>query len=282
MRSLGDARGSGRYAPRVLRPPASTVVVLTALMTFGLALSSGAESALRLPRPSHFGDIPAFTLDESGRRIGDAHVKMDELPNGGVMLLSETHIEGGGTNRLTAELASVDAGARLKPLYEESRSEVKAGRPLGFLRIDHAARLMRCTAANGATAELALPAEDHVALAPMNLLFLSLVRSEEEVVEFQVAICLGGPRLVNAKARLAPGSRAGENTGHLVEVRYELDFGPLLSSLVSPFLPRFSLWFDRAGAGDWMAHRMPLYSRGPTVVIMRAGLTPDALGLESP
>jgi len=276
---LDSGIASGSYASGVFTPPFSAVVVGLLLAVIGLAFRSGAESALRLPRPSHFGDVAALTLDESGRCIGDAHVQMDELPNGEVTLLSESRIEGGGGNRLTAELAPVDSGKHLKPLLEESRSEVKLGEPLGFLRIDHAARRMRCAAADGETAELELPDEDHVALAPMSLLFLPLARGEVQQVDFQIPICRGGPRLVDAKARLVPGAMEADGTGHLVEVRYELDFGPLLSAVVNPFLPRFSLWFDRVGAGDWMAYRMPLYSRGPTVVIMRTGLSPDALGL---
>ncbi len=68
------------------------------------------------------------------------------------------------------------------------------------------------------------------------------------------AICRGGPRIVEARARLVPGQPDATTRPELAEVRYELDFGPVLSAVVKPFLPRVSLWFDRAvpeGAPYW-------------------------------
>ncbi len=260
------------------RPLASAALVLLAV--FGLPAAG--ESALSLPRPRSYGDIAAQTLDETGQRVGEAHVRFDELPNGDVSLLSESHIDGKVANRLTAELAPVDGGAHLRPIFEESRTELAAGHGLGSLRVDHAARVLRCTSPEGERSELAIDEGDRVALAPMNLLFLPLVRGETGEIAFQIAICRGGPRIVDAKARLAPGEGAGAGESRLVEVRYELDFGPVLSAVVKPFLPRFSLWFDRAKGGDWMAHRMPLYSTGPTVMVVRSGVAPQALGLGAP
>lgn len=245
-----------------------------------MAPAAQAESSLSLSRPRSFGDIAAQTLDETGQRLGDARVRFAELPNGDVSLLSEIHIDGGATNRLTARLAPVDGGAHLRPLTEESRTELAAGHDLGSLQIDHAARVVRCTSATGERAELAMDEGDRVALAPMNLLFLPLVRGEATEIAFQIAICRGGPRIVEARARLVPGQPDATTRPELAEVRYELDFGPVLSAVVKPFLPRVSLWFDRAKDGDWIAHRMPLYSAGPTVMVVRAGVSPEALGLD--
>lgn len=245
-----------------------------------LPLEVAAESALRLPRPSAYGDVAAFTLDEGGHRIGNGRVRVVARTDGGVSLLSESHVAGGGGNRLTAELVPADGGRTLVPLLEESRTVMAGGQALGFLRIDHGGGRILCSSADGETSELGLPAEERIALAPMNLLFQPLVRGEVDEVGFQVAICKGGPRVVEALARRV-GGPAEQRGADLVEVRFDLDFGPLLTAVVRPFLPRFSLWFDRASAGDWMAHRMPLYSKGPTVVLMRAGLAPDALGADA-
>jgi hypothetical protein len=264
----------------VRRTPCTVALILCALAALWVSPTAGAESALRLSRPERYGDIAAQTFDETGRRIGDAHLRIAQLPNGDVSLLSESRIDGGAANRLTAQLAPVDGGAHLRPLTEESHTDLSGGSGLGFLRVDHAARLLRCTPPEGEPVELALPEGERVALAPMNLLFLPLVRGETDEVAFQVAMCQGGPRIVDAKARLAPHPSPDDAAGRLVEVRYELDFGPVLSSIVKPFLPRFSLWFERAAPGDWMASRMPFYARGPTVLVVRAGLSPDSLGLD--
>jgi hypothetical protein len=267
----------------VRRPPQSAALLLGAFVALAAlrpASPAVAESALSLPRPLTFGLIPAQTFDAAGRRVGEARLRIDELPNGDVLLLTESHIDGGAANRLTAELVPVDGGAHLRPLREESRTDLTAGHGMGSLRVDHAARVLRCTSAEGDVAELAIPDGDRVALAPMNLLFLPLVRGETQEIDFQIAMCRGGPRTVDARAKLVPVATGDEGAGRLVEVRYELDFGPALSAIVRPFLPRFSLWFDRAGEGDWMAHRMPLYSTGPTVMVVRTGFSPDSLGLD--
>lgn len=254
-------------------PPALAICLVGTLAVAGVAR---AESELRLPLPVQTGRIAADTLDEQGRRIGRSAIEIDARPDGAVFLLSESHIDGGGGNRLSAELAPAGDGTHLVPVLEESRSDLASGRGLGFLRIDHRRGRMRCESADGEAEELVLPSRDRVAIAAMNLLFLPLVRGEEREVRFQIPLCRGGPRLVDARAERAP---AGSDR-RLVEIRTVLDFGPVLGAVVKPFLPRFSLWFDGTGAGDWIAHRMPLYSRGPTVVVARTGVEPSALGLE--
>ena len=73
---------------------------------------------------------------------------------------------------------------------------------------------------------------------------------------------------------------AGPGGGeHVVEIRYQIDFGPMLSSLVAPFLPTLSVWLDAARPDPWLAHRVPLFSKGPTVVVTRTGFDPTLLGV---
>ena len=62
----------------------------------------------------------------------------------------------------------------------------------------------------------------------------------------------------------------------LLEVEYNVDFG-MLNSLAAPFLPKLSFWFDPDSPGSWIAHRMPLFSKGPTVLVVRSGFTPTQL-----
>ena len=35
-----------------------------------------------------------------------------------------------------------------------------------------------------------------------------------------------------------------------MEIRYSLDFGPILSRLAAPFMPQLSFWFDESSPGD--------------------------------
>src|SRR4029453_5038962 len=104
---------------------------------------------------------------------------------------------------------------------------------LGVLSIDHARRTAHCAAPLGsgdADVALELPALDQVVNVPLNLLFQQLVRGETEEVPFQFLLCRFGARLVDARAELASGA-ASEG---LVEVRTQLDLGPLLSSVAAP------------------------------------------------
>jgi hypothetical protein len=70
----------------------------------------------------------------------------------------------------------------------------------------------------------------------------------------------------------------GEESDRLVEIRYTLDFGPILSRLAAPLMPELSFWFDKNSPGTWVGHRMPLFSRGPTVLVVRSGFSPNLLG----
>ena len=37
-------------------------------------------------------------------------------------------------------------------------------------------------------------------------------------------------------------------------------------------MPKLSFWFDPRSASPWLAHRIPLYSKGPEVFVIRDGL----------
>jgi len=249
---------------------------------FALALASSApasaESALRLPLPGAFGAIEAGTFDAQGHRVGDARMAVTRRPDGRVELSAQSGIEGSGARTVVSALMEVsEGGSALRLLSQRSESFDTSGASLGVLSIDHEARSARCgvpVGSGGAPATVALPASDRVVNVPLNLLFQRLASGEEEEVAFQVLLCRFGARIIDARARVA--TPAGAESG-LVEVRYELDFGPLLSSLAEPFLPTLSFWFDRDAPGAWVGHRMPLFSKGPTVLVVRHGFTPARL-----
>jgi hypothetical protein len=45
--------------------------------------------------------------------------------------------------------------------------------------------------------------------------------------------------------------------------------------MAGSWLPQFSFWLD--GEGNYLAHRIPLYSQGPEVLVVRHGISPLTL-----
>jgi hypothetical protein len=233
-----------------------------------------AESALLLPAPDAFGAVEGGTFDATGHRVGRAQMSAVKRADGRIELVARSGIEGSARTQAEALMEPAEGG-RFRLLTQRSESFDESGASLGVLSIDHARRTAHCAAPPGsgdADAELELPALDQVVNVPLNLLFQQLVRGETEEVAFQFLLCRFGARLVDARAELAGAAKEG-----LVEVRTQLDLGPLLSSVAAPFLPTLSFWFDRAHPGTWVAHRMPLFSKGPTVLVVRSGVSPARL-----
>jgi hypothetical protein len=244
-----------------------------------------AESAIALPMPAVVGKIGANTYDLAGHKVGDAVLAFQKLPDGDYELRGRSGIHDSAQQVVEADLAPIGDSGKLRLLRERSQSTDADGRSLGSLLIDHVHRVATCTPPPGSgepVVRIPLPAQDHVVNVPLNLLFDPLVRGKVREVHFQLALChLEGGRLVDATARVAaesPDTEPSGKPGHLVEVRYELDLGPILSRLAAPFLPRLSFWFDESRPGGWIAHRMPLFSKGPTVLVVRHGFTPAGIG----
>jgi hypothetical protein len=240
-----------------------------------------AESALRLEPPARFGAIPAATYDSHRDRVGAAHLVIEKLADGMVRLFSESGIEEGSRTIATAVLAPDVGGRWLRPILQESRTFERDGTPRGLLRIDHRARVGSCTPEDGGgpPRTLELPDADRIANVPMNLFFLPLVRGLVKQLDFQFFLCGGGPRLVDFQATRAPAN--GNDTPEaIVEIRYGPELGPVLSMIAPSFLPKLSFWFDRATPNRWLAHRIPLYSDGPEVLVIRDGIPPRWLSDE--
>ncbi len=228
--------------------------------------------------PESFGAIPAATYDTGRHRVGAAHLAVEHRDDGNVRLFSESGITGGARTVATAELAPVAEGRWLRLVLQESRTFASDGTPRGLLRIDHRSRTASCIAlsGNGGTRALELPAQDRIANVPMNLFFLPLVRGDAERLDFQLFVCGGGPRLVDFEATRAP-ENGSDTAPEAVEIRYGPHLGPVLSLVAPAFLPRLSFWFDRALPHRWLAHRVPLYSDGPEVLVIRDGIPPGWL-----
>lgn len=223
--------------------------------------------------PARFGAIPAATYDTHRERVGSAYLVIERLDDGNVRIFSESGIQDGARTVATAELAPEAGGRWLRLVLQESRTFNRDGTPRGLLRIDHRERLGSCTPQDSASPPrtLELPDPDRVANVPMNLFFLPLVRGSVERIDFQLFLCSGGPRLVDFQATRAP-AKGRDSPSEIVEVRYGPELGPVLSLIAPGFLPKLSVWFDRVKPNRWLAHRIPLYSDGPEVLVIRDGV----------
>jgi len=241
--------------------------------------SARAESALRLPYPDVFGTIPASTYDEDHQRIGSAHLVVENVDDTRVRLLIESGIDGGARTVATAELETVDDGRFLKLIRQESRSFDANGIPMGVLSIDHESGIASCNKPEGdgmATELLTLPKQDRVANVPLTLLFQPLVEGTTDEVTFQLLLCRFGARLIDIDAHIVSRDGSEEDASPIVEVEYRPNFGRFVSLVAETWMPKLSIWFDRRVANPWIAHRIPLYSRGPEVFVIRDGV-PDAV-----
>jgi len=238
-----------------------------------------AESQLVLDYPPSFETVPAATYDEDRQRIGGAHLVVEKLEDGNVRMIAESGFDGGARNVVQALLEPVDVDKGLRLLQQESRSFDAGGQPLGVLSIDHRAGTASCRRPDGSLVEtLDLPVDDRVANVPLNLLFLPLVHGDTDKMNYQVFLCRGGARLMDFEAWVARRERGSNGHDPLVEVRYGPDFGGLMSIVAQNFVPNFAVWFDPKRVNPWLAHRIPLYAKGPEVLVIREGIPPGELG----
>lgn len=252
--------------------PLRSVFVAAALAL--VAAPAQGQSALRLAKLDPFGTIDAATYDEeSGTRLGDADVRLTRLESGNLLLVGYGAIEGEALIQVATELEPTPDGAALRPVWQESHSWRRGGVSQGRMWIDHRAGIAVCTPADDSGEEavrVELPADERVANVPMHLLLQPLAAGEEDTLDFQFLACRAG-RVVDATARVARRGAAAAGLDGPIEVRSELDLG-VLTPLARAFLPHFSFWFDRSQAGGWIAHRMPIFTGGPEVLVVRSGV----------
>jgi hypothetical protein len=252
-----------------------------ALLLAAVALTAAtghAESDLLIEYPVFFGPIPASTYDADRRQVGDAQLMIERLDNGHVRISSESGFTGGARTIASAELVPAQGNGLLRPVLQESRSVDQDGNALGVLSIDHVRGTASCRNPDGLLRdEIEIPSDDRVANVPLNLLFLPLVRREKEQVAFQFFMCGGRAHFMDFVANLAPSSRNGNRPPNVVEVRYGPDFG-IASMVAQSFIPKLSFWFHPEEPHRWIAHRLPLYGKGPEVFVVRDGVPTHWLG----
>ncbi len=233
---------------------------------------------MALSPPELFGEITADTYDEQGHRVGAANMKVERLTDGNILMEVLSGIDGSAQFEASAELAPNGSDGTMRLVRERTQALDQEKNPLGVTTIDHVAGVAKCGKPEGSGQEpewVDLPLDDRVVNVPLNLLFQPLARGDVDVVDFQVLLCRAGARIVKAQAKVATAN--GEHGDRIVEIRYSLDFGPILSRLAAPFMPQLSFWFNESSPGEWVGHRMPLFSKGPTVLVVRSGFTPRLL-----
>jgi hypothetical protein len=247
------------------------VVAAAVWSSGGPAGTALAESALRLPRPADFGRVAASTYDSDHNRVGDAEILIEEIADGHVRMTIESGIDAGARTVATAELEPVDGSESLRLIKQESRSVDEQGIDLGVLTIDHENGVASCEQGSGGdmkTQLLKLPEHDRVANVPLNLLFQPLVEGKSDSLKFQVLICRFGARLVDIDAKVVKKT-VDVQDDPFVEIEYSPNFGKFISFMADSLIPRLSVWFDPRETSPWIAHRVPLYSKGPEVFVIR-------------
>jgi hypothetical protein len=259
------------------RPPKALLGLCLLAALLPGARPARAESALRLDYPEAFGAVPASTYDTSRNRVGTAHLVIEQLANRDVRILAESGFDGGARQVSTALFEPIGDGRTLRPVRQESRSFFADGSLRSTMSVDHRAGTGTCghsTAEGMKQEKIDLPASDRVANVVLTLLFEPLVKGDEPRENFQLFLCEGGARVIDFEGHVERRETGPHGPGSLVEVRYRPDLGPLGAMVADYVVPQLSYWFDPTAPTPWLAHRLPLYSKGPEVIVVRDGVPP--------
>lgn len=248
-------------------------------LTVALATSAQAESVLRFPVPGDLGTRPAVTHDANGRPIGRASMSLEKTGVATIQLTGTAGVDTGGSTRVEAEFEILDSGRQMKLVRQLSESITVEGRSLGTLQVDHEKGTASCTPPPGSDREVAvlpLPQADRVANVPLHLLFAPLARDEQEEIRFDVLLCRDNPRFMEFEAWVIE-PESGTVESDAVEIRYRPALGSLVGFLAQSIVPDLRFWVDGPEKNRYVGHRMPLYSRGPEIWVLREDVSPSDL-----
>lgn len=244
------------------------------LLWIGAAGCAYAQSALRLPLPNRFGSVAAVVYDTHGRPDGHARLAMERIADG-ARLRVDVHLNSGAHSHLQATMRKADGGLRI--VSERSASFDADGKPVVQARLNHDRGIGVCQVGDGPARRVTLPSPDRIVNVPLNLLLRPVVNGAHASVRFQTFVCGDDIRILDTVAKVAKRIAAPDGGPGYVEVHYHFNFGPLLSLVAGPFVPKIAFWFDPTKPAHWVGHEMPLYSDGPEVMVLRKGIQPDDL-----
>lgn len=265
-------------AQRAWQSTAASAALLAALLPAPVA----AESSLLFSVPKKFESLPAVTYDSNGEPLGTASMSVEWIDPETARLVGTVTIDSGGGTRVQADFRLVDEGRHFKVIRQISESVTAEGRSLGTLLIEHEKGTATCTPpadTNGEARQLKLPEPDRVANVPLHLLFAPLAKGHANKVDFDILLCRDEPRFMDFAATVVERD-GGAPDVHSVEIQYGPDLGSLLSFFASGMIPELRFWLDGENDDRYLAHRMPLYSDGPEVWVIREGVTPRDLRSE--
>jgi len=232
-----------------------------------------AESAVRFPLPEQYGEKVAIVYDDSGVRIGQATVSMKKINHDSVEIEVRIAIGSGLNARMNANLRLAGDKKSLLLVSQETYTTDTEGHLINRMWVDHIRRKAVCINAQNKRLHINLPEGDHIVNVPLNLLLKTVASGDKDRVDFQTLVCGDDIKLLDTDVeRKAARAEAG-----IVETRYRFDLGLFLSVLATPFLPRISFWFESGYPNAWVGYRMPLYTNGPTVLVLRDDYSPEDL-----
>lgn len=274
-------RNSG---PKAIRKKFIYLFIFSSLLAFciiGAPVRSLADSSLLLSYPMEFGTKPASTYDVDGKRMGGGSVLIEQIADGGIRMTVVNELGPLSRHTLVAEMGPTENGAFLQLLREEGKTTNEQGELIGIKTIDHRKGELQCRGGNEQEKSfvIPLPEDDRIILVPGNLLLRPLVNGNEQSISFQFATCksIAGRHFINVRGELAkPRKGRFDANQNVIKVDIQVNLGRVLNRLLVPLLPRVSFWFD-ANTAQWLGHRSPTYSNGPTIITVRNETTANAL-----
>lgn len=255
----------------------TVVAVIMLSLCLCRQVMADAGSGVRFAMPERFGEYQALAYDDDNRPIGVASLSMRKAADDAVEVAVKVRLDAGSHAEMQAWLVPDASGQHLRLRTQSTRAYDDQDQLVVDMQADHERGTAQCTYRGYGTRSVRLPPGERIVNVPLNLLLRPVVAGEMPRVAFQTLLCDEAIRIVEAEVRYVRAIPVTSGNSSLVEARYRLDLGPLLTLALAPFLQRISFWFEANRPYLWVGHRMPLYAKGPAVLVLRQGYRPQDL-----
>ena len=232
-----------------------------------------AESTIHFPVPELYGEKTAIVYDDNDSKIGKAFLSMKKINPDAVIVVVRILLDSGLNAEMKANLKLTGDKKSLHLISQQAYTINDEGHFQNRMFVDHINEEAVCINADNDKFHLQLPGRDQIVNVPLNLLLKAVAAGEEDKVVFQTLVCGDKIELLDTSVERA----AIREKTDVVETRYRFDLGVFVSLLAMPFIPRISFWFESGYPYAWVGHRIPLYSNGPTVLVLRNDYLPGDL-----